>query len=133
MTDRPVDVGRAVRLTLITGLGGLVAALLAVVVGLSVDSATAGILARAVLITALLAIAPRIALATCPRAVALPTAALGLSAGHLLTLNWINGQVYVWRLVTDSALLSAGLDLLTWLAVGLGVTYMVSTRRDRYP
>ena len=66
----------------------------------------------------------------------MPTALAGLLLGHLLTLGWFAGQAYVWRLATDSTLLCAVLDLLTWLAVGVVATRLVSHRRtsaDRYP
>ncbi len=134
MTDRAVDLGAAVRLGLITGLGGLVAALVAVLVAVSTSSVTAGILTRALLVTALLAVAPRLVLAG--RGGSLPTAIAGMLLGHLLTLGWFTGQAYVWRLAIDSTLLSAGLDLLTWLAVGGIATRLVSHRQslgDRYP
>ncbi len=134
MTDRGVDTSAALRLGLITGLGGLVAALVAVPVAVSTSSATTGILTRAVLITALLVLAPRLAPVT--RGAVLPSALAGLLLGHLLTLGWFAGQAYVWRLTTDSTLLSAGLDLLTWLSVGGIATRLVSHRQvrgDRYP
>lgn len=58
-------------------------ALLAYVVARSTDSITTGFVVRAALVTALLFLAPRIALRGRPRDVALPTAAVGLLLGYL--------------------------------------------------
>lgn len=127
----PVDTGGAVRIALLTGAGGLVLALVGALVATSVDSATTGVAVRATLVTLLLVVAVRRSLAGRRAAALVPTAAVGLVVGHLLTLGWLNGQVYAARLLTDSVPLAAVLDLALWLVVGLAATGRLPVGPDR--
>jgi hypothetical protein len=124
---RAIDRGAAVRLALVTGVGGFVLALLSALVASSTADSTVAIAVRGGLVTVLLVLAGRVVLRGLPPAAVLPTAAVGLVAGHLLTLGWFNGQVYLARLLTDSVLLSAVLDLVLWLAVGLAASRLAPT------
>jgi len=114
-----LDVGAAVRLALLTGIGGLLLAIVGAVVAASSGSATTGVLARAVLVTGLLLAASRVCLSGRPAATIVPTALAGLLVGYVLTLGWFDGQVYAARLVLDQAAVAVLVDLVLWLAVGL--------------
>lgn len=126
-----IDRAGAVKLALLTGFGGFVLAVLSGVVAASTTSADAAILVRAVLVTLLLVLATRVALSGLPSPVVAPTAVVGLLVGYVLTLGWFEGQVYVARLLTDREPVAALLDLLLWLAVGLGASRLVRTAPAR--
>ena len=126
-----VKAGAAVRLGVLTGVGGLVLALLGALVATSSDSATSGVATRAVLVTVLLVVATRITLAGLSLRALVPTALVGLLLGYLLTLGWFNGQVYAAKLMTGQPALAAGLDLVLWLAVGLGAAKTVPVVREQ--
>lgn len=125
-----VDGRAALRLALLTGVGGLVLGVFAAVVALSAASSTSAVVVRVVLVTVLLLLAPHVVLGRCSREALLPTAVLGLVAGYLLSLGWWDGRTYGWQLVTGSAPVSALLDGVTWLVVGLASASKVSRRQD---
>jgi hypothetical protein len=123
-----VDLKVAGLLALVTGLGGLVLAVVGALVATSADSATAGQVTRAVLVTVLLVLAGR-ALGTRASGAPVATNVVGLLAGYALTLGWLNGRTYAAGLVVDSIPLAAVLDLALWLLVGLGAARLGTSRR----
>lgn len=125
-----LDVPAALRLALVTGVGGLLLAVAGGVVAGASGSATSGLLARAVLVTGLLLAAGRALLSGRAPGTVLPTALAGLLAGYVLTLGWPAGQVYAARLVVDAPVVAAALDLVLWLAVGTAAARLARPAPD---
>lgn len=121
----------AVRLALFTGLGGFV---ISVVSGLLVyigAGETSAIVARTVLVTALLVLGVRLCLGHRPASSLLPSALSGLLVGYLLNLAWLSGAVYFSRGFTQDLLICIVVDLVAWSAVGVTALRLVPAEAEQ--
>lgn len=125
-----VDLPAAVRLAVVTGVGGLLLAVASGVVAGASGSATAGLLARAVLVTGLLLAAGRALLSGRAAGTVRRTAPAGLLVGYVLTLGWPAGQVYAAQLVVDAPVVAATVDLVLWVAVGTAAAHLARAASD---
>ncbi len=125
--------GDAVRIALLTGVGGFLAAVASGVLALGSVPGGVAIGVRAVLVTALLVAVLKAVLRGRPASALLPTAATGLLAGYALDLAWVSGSAYVARAVTQDVVLCALVDLALWLACGLASLRLVPSTPDGSP
>jgi hypothetical protein len=121
----------AVRIALLTGIGGFFVSVVSGLLALAGTSSLVAVGARALLVTVLLVTAVRSGLRDRPASTLLPTAAVGLLAGHLLDLAWVSGSAYLARAFTQDVPVCVLVDLGAWLAVGLAALRTVPSTPDR--
>lgn len=121
----------ALRLALLTGVGGFVLAVLSGLLLSTGAGGTAALVARTVLVTALLVLGVRLCLGHRPASSLLPSALAGLTVGYLLNLAWLSGAVYFSRGFTQNLPVCIVVDLVAWLAVGVAALRLVPATAEK--